>query len=283
MQELVFLKLGGSLLTDKTRSKALRQPVLERLAAEVAAALAEQPGLRLLIGHGSGSYGHVTASRYHTRTGVRSPEEWRGYADTALVAGELNRLVLEALRSAGVPVLPVQPSASARCRDGELQSLDERPTRVALAHGLVPVVYGDVALDEVRGGTIISTEEIFRWLAPRLCPARVILAGEMPGVLRFDPHDTPADAPQLIEAVVPQITPPELDELARGLGGSRGVDVTGGMLGKVQDMLALLHDTPGLRCVQLISGLTPDLVRLALADASFHAGTTIRWAVEERE
>ena len=148
MQELVFLKLGGSLLTDKTRLKALRAPVLERLAAEVAAALAEQPDLRLLIGHGSGSYGHVTASRYHTRAGVRSPEAWRGYADTALVAGQLNRLVLDALRGAGVPVLPVQPSASACCRDGELQSLDERPVRVALEHGLVPVVYGDVACND---------------------------------------------------------------------------------------------------------------------------------------
>jgi isopentenyl phosphate kinase len=280
MQELVFLKLGGSLLTDKTRLKALRAPVLERLAAEVATALVEQPGLRLLIGHGSGSYGHVTASRYHTRAGVRSPEEWRGYADTAMVAGQLNRLVLDALRAAGVPVLPLQPSASAHCRDGELRSLDERPIRVALDQGLVPVIYGDVALDEVRGGTIISTEQIFSWLAARLCPARVILAGEMPGVLRFDPLDTPADAPQLAEAVIPQITPPGLGELARILGDSRGVDVTGGMLAKVQDMVGLLQNAPTLRCVQLVSGLTPDLVRSVLVNADLRAGTTIQRVIE---
>ena len=100
-----------------------------------------------------------------TRAGVRSQEGWRGYADTALVAGQLNRLVVDALREAGVPVLPLQPSASAYCHDGELRSLDERPVRVALEHGLVPVLYGDVALDEVRGGTIISTEEILPgWL-----------------------------------------------------------------------------------------------------------------------
>ena len=49
--------------------------------------------------------------------------------------------------------------------------------------GSVPVVFGDVALDEVRGGTIISTEEIFAWLAVRLRPQRVILAGEVAGVL----------------------------------------------------------------------------------------------------
>ncbi len=283
MGELVFLKLGGSLLTDKTRLKALRAPELERLAAEVAAALAEQPGLRLLIGHGSGSYGHVTASQYRTRAGVRSPEEWRGYADTALVAGDLNRLVLDALRSAGVPVLPVQPSASACCRDGQLRWLDDRPVRAALDHGLVPVVYGDVALDEVRGGTIISTEEILSWLAARLCPARVVLAGEMPGVLRYDPRDTPPDAPQLAEAVIPEITASELGDLIRRLGDSRGVDVTGGMLSKVQAMLALLQNAPELRFVQLISGLTPDLVRSVLVDAGLRSGTRIQRTTERRE
>jgi len=30
-----------------------------------------------------------------------------------------------------------------------------------LSHSLTPLVYGDVALDEVRGCTIISTEQIF--------------------------------------------------------------------------------------------------------------------------
>jgi isopentenyl phosphate kinase len=276
MQELVFLKLGGSLLTDKTQEKALRAAVLARLAAEVAAALVDQPGLRLLIGHGSGSFGHVTASRHQTRAGVRSSEGWRGYADTALVAGELNRLVVDALRQAGVPVLPLQPSASAYCHDGELRSLEERPVRVALEHGLVPVLYGDVALDEVRGGTIISTEEILAWLAARLCPARVILAGEMPGVLGFDPHGIPADSPELAKAVISQITPLELEELAHILGDSRGVDVTGGMLSKVRAMVGLLQTVPALHRVQLVSGLELGLVRSVLVDANLRPGTTIQ-------
>ena len=168
--ELVFLKLGGSLVTDKTRPQALRGDVLSRLAGEVAAALDQQPDLRLLIGHGSGSFGHVAASRYGTRAGVTLPEGWRGYAEVARVAAELNRLVVDALWDAGVPALRIQPSASAHCHNGELREMDERPLVVALQNGLAPVVHGDVALDDVRGGTIISTEEIFRWLAPRLSP-----------------------------------------------------------------------------------------------------------------
>lgn len=267
--ELLFLKLGGSLLTDKTRPQALRGHVLRRLAAEISAALRDRPDLRLVIGHGSGSFGHITASRYGTRAGVHTPEEWRGYAEVARVAAELNRLVVDGLWEAGVPALRLQPSASALCHDGELRTLNERPMIVALHHGLAPVIHGDVALDDVRGGTIISTEEIFRWLAPRLNPHRVVLVGEVAGVLSADP------ASGVRGELVEEITPATLPDLAQALGGSRGVDVTGGMVAKVAEMLALAQTTPSLRAVQIISGWAPGVVQAVLTDPAHRAGTRI--------
>ncbi|MCX7706531.1 MAG: isopentenyl phosphate kinase [Anaerolineae bacterium] len=269
MGELLFLKLGGSLLTDKTRPQALRADVLARLAAEVAEALRQRPDLRLVLGHGSGSFGHVTASRYRTREGVQTAEAWRGYAETARSAAALNYLVIEALWEAGVPALRIQPSASARCCDGELLALDDRPIVAALAHGLVPVVHGDVALDDVRGGTIISTEQIFRWLAPRLAPQRVLLVGEVAGVFTADPNHDPS------AALIPEIRREMMPELACILGASRGVDVTGGMVSKVGEMLALLEATPSLRQVQIISGLVPGLVASVMADPASQAGTRL--------
>jgi len=269
--DLIFLKLGGSLLTDKARPRALRAEALNRLAGEISAALAFRPELRLLIGQGGGSYAHTVAERYGTRDGVASPEDWRGYAATARAAAELNRIVIESLASAGIPVLPVQPSASAMCRDGELRALDERPIRTALANNLVPVVYGDVALDEVRGGTIVSTEQIFRWLAPRLSPTRVLLVGEVAGVLTADPSSGLSPGSE----VIPEITPGSLQTLGRALGGARGVDVTGGMLAKVSEMIALLEATPSVVAVQIISGLDPGLLRDCLTDPNVRAGTRI--------
>ncbi len=269
MSEIVFLKLGGSLLTDKTRPETLRSDVLARLADEIAAALAARPDLRLLIGHGSGSFGHMAARRYNTRAGVASPEGWRGYAETATAAGRLHRHVVDALWAAGVPALGIQPSASAHCRDGELLALDERPVRVALAQGLTPVVYGDVALDSVRGGTIISTEEIFVWFASRLTPRRIVLVGEVPGVLTADP------ASGVTGDLIPVITPETLPALSRTLGGSRGVDVTGGMAAKVATMLALVQAQPTLEAVQIVSGLAAGLVRDLLIHPDLRVGTRI--------
>jgi isopentenyl phosphate kinase len=269
MCELIFLKLGGSLLTDKARDRALRAEVLSRLAEEISEALALRPEVRLLIGQGGGSFAHMVAGKYGTRNGVTSSEDWRGYAATARAAAELNRIVAAVLADAAIPVLPVQPSASASCHDGELRALDERPIRTALANSLVPLVYGDVALDEVRGGTVISTEQIFRWLAQRLAPARVLLVGEVDGVLTADP------ASGLAGEVVPEITAASLGQLGQALGGARGVDVTGGMLAKVAEMIALLEATPSLVAVQIVSGLVPGLVRACLENPNVLAGTRI--------
>jgi len=166
------------------------------------------------------------------------------------VAGELNRLVVDAARAAGLPVLNLPPSASAVCRDGVIQSLALEPLRAALAHDLVPLVFGDVALDEARGGTIVSTEDVFRFLAGRLPPERILLAGIEPGVLTTWPDGE----------VISQVTAgTSLD----GLGGSRATDVTGGMASKVREMLTLCEAVPGTR-VHIFSGVTPGLVRAAL-------------------
>ena len=97
---LVFLKLGGSLITDKRVENSFRESVAARVAAEVAAALRQDESLQLLIGHGSGSFGHVVAKRYQTMQGVHTADEWRGFARVATVAAELNTLMAKTLHAA---------------------------------------------------------------------------------------------------------------------------------------------------------------------------------------
>ena len=110
---LTFVKLGGSLVTDKRVENSFRSEAASRVAAELASALRQSPDVRLLVGHGSGSFGHVAAERFGTMAGVHSPEQWRGFAHVATVAAELNYLIAKTLDEAGVPVWRMQPSASA--------------------------------------------------------------------------------------------------------------------------------------------------------------------------
>ena len=78
---LIFLKLGGSLITDKQRPRTPRPEVLSRLAGEIGRALKAQPKISLVLGNGAGSFGHVTAKKYGTRQGVRTEQEWKGFAE----------------------------------------------------------------------------------------------------------------------------------------------------------------------------------------------------------
>jgi isopentenyl phosphate kinase len=159
-------------------------------------------------------------------------------------------------------VLSLQPSASARCHDGELVYLDSRPIHEALTRDLVPLVYGDVALDDVRRGTIASTEDIFVYLADELQPDRILLLGRVPGVLGPDSE------------VIPRITPADLPQLRETLSGSRAVDVTGGMADKVERMIDLVRRHPRT-AVDILTGTQPGLLSRCLLDDEFNAGTRI--------
>jgi isopentenyl phosphate kinase len=170
--------------------------------------------------------------------------------------------VTDRFLEAGVPVLSLQPSASARCHDGEVTHLDIDPVRVALAQGLVPLIYGDVALDDVRGGTIASTEDLFVYLADELRPGRILLLGRVPGVLDGDGE------------VIGQITPATLPGLRMALSGSGGVDVTGGMADKVTRMVALVQRHPETT-VHILTGMEPGLLTRALLGKALGAGTRV--------
>lgn len=273
MTELIFLKLGGSLITDKTRPYTPRLDILAELSQQIAAAYCRNPALRLVLGHGSGSFGHVAAKEYRTREGLSVPLEtrsqdstryWRGFSEVWFQASALNRFVMEALRQAAVPAVALAPVAAITAREGKISHWDLNPLRLTLSAGLLPVVYGDVVFDELRGGTILSTEDLFTHLAQELRPQRILLAGLEAAVWA----DFPARR-QKIEI----ITPASFAQVQQGVGQSHGADVTGGMQAKVQQMLALVSEVPGLTA-QIFSGEETDGLARALNGETL--GTLIR-------
>ena len=267
MKELVFLKLGGSLITDKTQPYTPQLDIIKDLAIQIATALQTQPNLRLVIGHGAGSFGHVPASEYHTRDGLprssplthRERDEteesyWKGFAEVWYQASALNRFVMKALHKAGVSTISLPPSSSVIASDGKVFVWETTPIRMALSSRIVPVIFGDVVFDEVRGGTILSTEDLFMHLAHALNPERILLAGLETAVWENFPTRT-----QKIE----KITPGSYAEVREGVGKSTGPDVTGGMQSKVDQMLELVQKNPEL-AVQIFSGAQPGNIVRAL-------------------
>jgi len=233
---LVFFKLGGSVITDKTRETTAQPDVIRDVARAIFSARAENQNLKILLGHGSGSFGHFTAKKF----GYGEKNNWRAYAETSASAARLNRLVADIFLAENVPVVSMQPSASARARDSELIHLDAQNILVALARNLVPLIYGDVAFDDTRQMAIVSTDAQFAFLAPLLKPSRIIYTTAVNGIYTADPHSAP-DA-QLIR----EITPQTFAALRAQVGAARGFDTTGGMLDKLARSIALVQKFPAL-------------------------------------
>jgi isopentenyl phosphate kinase len=89
---------------------------------------------------------------------------------------------------------------------------------------MVPVIHGDVVMDLSKGACIVSGDQLVRYLAVGLTISRVGLATDVPGVLDG-------------EWVVPEITRDSMPTLR--IGNSMHTDVTGGMRGKINELLEL--------------------------------------------
>lgn len=252
--ELILLKLGGSLITDKDKEYTPRLDKLRELSLEIKAALDSAPGLSLILGHGSGSFGHVAAKKHGTRNGVQTKEQWLGFTEVRYQAAELNRFVLQSLLEAGIPALPFPPSASMVSKDRKVIHHNIETIRRALSAGLLPVVQGDVAFDDSLGGTILSTEDVFTFLVEQFPTSRILLAGIEAGVWEDFPART---------RLVKQIQLTDYESKRSGIQGSASTDVTGGMKAKVEEMLSLIRTHDGLTA-QIFTAEEPGMLTRAL-------------------
>ena len=254
MNNLVFLKLGGSLITDKTQPYTPRLDKLAQIAIEIKSALSTKSQFQLILGHGSGSFGHYAVKEQSNRLNQPpfSPADrletegtyWKGFSEVWFQASQLNRLVIEALNKADIPAIAFPPSALVTAKDGTIKHWDLTTLHSALKAGLIPVVYGDIVFDDVRGGVVLSTEKLLFHLAQHFPLKHVLLAGLEAGVW--------VDFP-VRNQIVKEISPSTFTKVAGKVGGSDGMDVTGGMRSKVEEMLRLVQLIPGLR-VQIFSG-----------------------------
>jgi len=219
MSDRMMLKIGGSVITDKSGDCAINLGQLASIATAVA-------GCRmtgLVIVHGAGSCGHPEAKRYRLDRGATAGHA-EGIAVTHHAVSRLNAAVVEALREQGVEAAGIHPFHAAFADGGRLVGFEHRHLEQMLLLGLVPVIHGDVVMDCARGACIVSGDQLVRYLAPLLAMSRVGIATDVPGVLD-------------VGAVVPVITPASVRKLQIGI--SSHTDVTGGMRGKINELLDL--------------------------------------------
>ncbi len=252
--ELIFLKLGGSLITNKRRPFVSRKSIIRRLSVEIKNGLGGS-NLRLVIAHGSGSFGHSAAAKYRTQDGVINKSSIMGISKVSDAAIRINRIVMKELLGVGLPVISFAPKSFIWTNSGKTKQMLTAPIVKSLNLGLIPVVYGDVIIDEEKGSCIFSSETIITELARELRHGfkikRVIYCGITAGVYG------------LSGKTIPIIKPDSLRKLNRVLGSSGGIDVTGGMVHKVHEAIRVVKEA---KCnVHIIDGTKTGNLQKAIA------------------
>lgn len=232
MDSIVLIKIGGSLITDKTKPFSLEEENLDVIVDEVAY-LFGKADFKMILGHGSGSFGHTVAAKYQTQNGVDVEDGSKvlGMAKVKEAATRLNQIVIRRLLDKGVAAVTLHPDSFMVAEDKKLKMAFWRGLNHVLGMPVLPVVYGDVIWDDKLKATIFSTEkvlaEIARLLVEEGYKVEIVHCGATEGV--YDDKGK----------TIPLITLDNFEEVKNMIGGSAGVDVTGGMVHKVKTSLEL--------------------------------------------
>ncbi|MGP8321354.1 MAG: isopentenyl phosphate kinase [Methanosarcinaceae archaeon] len=218
---ITILKIGGSIITDKDADDGTANyGEIKRIAGEIS----KHHG-RLIVVHGAGSFGHPQAKKYE----LTEKFDAKGALITHVSVKVLNCIVVESLVNAGVDAIGVHPMNNTISDNGRIVQMFQKNIHLMLDNGFVPVLHGDVVMDTKLGTSILSGDQIVAYLAVQLGDARIGIGSAKDGVLD-DKGNT-----------IPSITSSNFKDIEKFIGGSESTDVTGGMLGKVGELLHLFE------------------------------------------
>jgi isopentenyl phosphate kinase len=226
-----ILKIGGSVITDKNGELAARTEVINRLAEEIQKANVKN----LIIVHGGGSFGHPTAQKYGIKDGLKEDKQKVGFAETHHVMTMLNGLVMDALLWRNIPTVSVTPSSCLITENGRIKLFEDTILKMLLKMSFTPVLYGDATLDEKLGFTILSGDQIVSHLARKLNACRIVIGVDVDGLYNADPKAAKS------AKLYTHLTLRELKDVQGKLGKSTAADVTGGMLGKIAELIPAIE------------------------------------------
>jgi isopentenyl phosphate kinase len=249
-EQLILLKLGGSLLTEKSRPFSIRKAVVKSAVQQVIDA-----NVKLIVIHGGGSFGHPLAKQYSLTKGVDSsiPNQIFGLTKTHKSMIDFNNFLIDLFLDEKYPVLSIQSSSIFIKNLNKIMTNSLDVIESALDLSILPVLYGDIILDINGSFSIISGDQIILELCKNLKKyniSKVIFTMETDGLYIKDEVDSNN------RILVENCKSDELDSLNLANMGQK-IDVTGGIMGKLNSIKKICElNIP----VQLINGLKKEYI-----------------------
>ncbi len=259
-----ILKIGGSVITDKNGELAGKTSEMDRLAQEIQRANIPD----LIIIHGGGSFGHPLAERYLIKDGFKEESQRIGFSETHHAMTLLNGLLMDSLIRHNIPAVSITPVSCLITENGRITRFEDAPLKTLFRMGFIPVSYGDAVLDTKIGFTIVSGDQIVSMVATKLNAERIVMGVDVDGLYDADPKV------EKTAKMIRHLTHEELKRLQSKIGKSIACDVTGGMFGKMYELLpAIEQKIP----VIIVNATKPDNVYRALQ------GETVKGTIIEKE
>ena len=231
MNNLIFLKIGGSIITKKEiKEPEINYKNLKRICKEISEVYTDN-NIQLVIVHGAGSYGHPIVKKTGIDEGITKPDQVFSFAETQLLQNVLNTEVCKILQEFNLPAIPLQPSASAILENKRLISINYDLIEKLLEISLIPVLFGVPAYDMAQKCSILSGDQITVYLANKLKPQKIIFATNVDGILDKN------------KQVIERISEENYEKIKDSFYKASYDDVTGSMAGKILE----LKDLSGIK------------------------------------
>lgn len=256
MKTLTIVKLGGSVITDKSKPYTANYIAIKRLLREI-----KKANVPCIIVHGGGSFPHTSAKKYGGKKGYNS---LLGVTIVSRDAQALNQIVLDEFINAKVPAISFRPNSMFSANEGKVKTCHLSPLVTAINQGIVPIIYGDVIMDNAWKTTIFSGETstsiVVDFLSKNhITVKKVLQVGITDGV-----YNTNGET-------ILNITEQSFKEQKKDIFQLKTADVTGGMMHKVEEALKLRKRGVA---TYIINGTKRDALYNALLDKNF-IGTKI--------
>ncbi|MCS7097116.1 MAG: isopentenyl phosphate kinase [Candidatus Methanomethylicia archaeon] len=267
-EKIIIIKLGGSVITIKNLFETPNIPVINRISNELKEISELYP---IIVVHGGGSFGHPHAHKYSINEGFKRMDQLNGIFKTHEAMIRLNNIIINKLFDAGLIPFPFQPSAIITTKMGEIESANITPIIKAMKLGFIPVLYGDIVFDHERGFCILSGDKICSYLAISLKNSidKVIFSCDVDGIYTSDPKI------DKFSKLIKNLTFNDIIKILENENSNnivKNIDVTGGMKGKLIEILKIVSH--GIE-VRIINALIPGRLVDAAYNSNFHGSRII--------
>jgi isopentenyl phosphate kinase len=247
---MYIIKLGGSVITDKSKESFFKKEVMNNLSKEI-----KKANKKCIIIHGAGSFGHILAKKYKLNEGLYDNNQLKGFSNTIQMVQVLNTLVLESLNLYDNHTVSISPHNILKLKNHEIYKMNFDIFSEYLKKNIIPVTFGDVVLDEKLGISICSGDLLAFELARHFKPEKVIFIIDEDGLYTSNPKDNKN------AELLTKINLEDLNNLSTPLNNH--ADVTKGMEGKINMIQKIVN--LGIDTI-LLNGNKPERLYGAIAE-----------------